>query len=79
MRSDAAQLEGDAFVQEHGDLVAVGVSCDIAHKKHVTLLIDNGFSSSMVVQQLEPIAASVGPTTPERCVEDHPLIEAGSW
>ena len=50
VRSDAAQLEGDAFVQEHGDLVAVGVSCDIAHKKHVTPLIDNGFSSSMVVR-----------------------------
>jgi hypothetical protein len=50
VRSVAAQLKGAAFVQEHGDLVAVGVSCDIAHKKHVTLLIDNGFSSSMVVR-----------------------------
>ena len=36
VRSDAAQLEGDAFAQEHGDRVAVGVSCNIAHKKHVT-------------------------------------------
>ena len=33
VRSDAEQLEGDAFVQKHDDLVAVVVSCDIAHKK----------------------------------------------
>ena len=49
-RSDAAQLEGDAFVREHGDWVAVGVSCDIA-KKHVTPSIGNGFSSQPGAEQ----------------------------
>ena len=63
------------------------VSCDLIFR--LAEANDDAVTSFSAISALAPafgagdrtrvILARFGPTTPERCAEDHPLKEAGSW